>query len=90
MSKYKPISDALESRLNSLKDDNIMDVMVITKSRKDFKSLTDYLVGKGKDFGTVTTLNTVKIYLTKKEIYSVAKKSYVTAILENEGIYIKF
>ncbi len=90
MSKYKPISDALESRLNNLKKNEDMHVMVIAKSKKDFKSLTDYLVGKGKDFGTVTTLNTVNIYLTKKEIYSVAKQSYVTAIFENQGIHIRF
>ncbi len=90
MSKYKPISDALESRLNNLKKNEDMHVMVITKSKKDFKSLTDYLVSKGKNFGTVTTLNTVNIYLTKKEIYSVAKRSYVTAILENQRIYARF
>lgn len=90
MSKYEPISDALESKLNSLKNNEEMHVMVIAKSKKDFKSLTDYLVNKGKNFGTVTTLNTVNIYLTKKEIHSVAKRSYVTAILENEGIYVRF
>ncbi|MBM3200009.1 hypothetical protein FJZ53_03645 [Candidatus Woesearchaeota archaeon] len=90
MPKYECVSDALESRLNGLKNTDLMDVMVVTKSRKDFKSLTDYLVGKGKSFETVTTLNTVCIYLTKKEIYSVAKKDYVTAILENELIHHTF
>lgn len=90
MSKYKPISDALESRLNNLKGNEGMHVMVIAKSKKDFKSLTDYLVNKGKDFGTVTTLNTVNIYLKKKEIYSVAKQDYVSVILENQNIYVRF
>ena len=90
MSKYKSISDELESKINRLKNNEGMSVMVITKSRKDFKSLTDYLVGKGKDFGTVTTLNTVDIYLMKKEIYSVAKQDYVSAILETQGIHVRF
>lgn len=87
MSKNKPISDALENRLNSLKKNEYMDVMIVTKSKDGFKSLTYYLAKEGLDFAAVTTLNTVGVYLTKKKIYSVAKLDYVSAILENQRIY---
>lgn len=90
MPKNKPISDALESRLNSLKKNEYIHVMIIAKSKDGFKSLTYYLADKGVDFGAVTTLNTVSATLTKKKIYSIAKLDYVSAILENQKVYPTF